>query len=288
MRASSLSISVPSPDSEKFSCNKNCPYCISKMTGLASHNPKAFYRNLQKKVPYLAQLAQVNSVIITGKTEPLMLGESLYDICEPVAHFPLELQTNGMLLDDHTIDMLGQRGVNTIAISVDDMRQIRIFDKCAEACKRNGITLRATVNLTSKILQGSPEVVDYKALAIDIIDKFKNVGVEQVSFRKITIPDHAIDTAESLKAQEWIRSNICDEWVNTFLYGFDLLLKEKGCLISKLSFGANVYMFKGISCTTFGHCIQEENNSEDIRSLVYYEDGHMSASWYGSNYGRIF
>ena len=49
-------------------------------------------------------------------------------------------------------------------------------------------------------------------------------------------------------------------------------------------------MVDGVSVSWFDNCIQETNvDSDEIRSLVYWEDGHLSTSWYGSSqYGRLF
>lgn len=288
MKASSLSVCIPVGDKDGFFCNKNCPYCISKMTGFTKRNEVAYWRNLTSKVKHVADLAQVNSVIITGKTEPLLDLHTLYCVCNELSQYPLELQTNGILLNGKIITELAVRGVNTIAVSVDDLEHIPYFKQWQQACSTQGITLRATINLTNQVLRMGPDDIDYRELAITIVKSLKESGVDQVSFRKVTIPNHALDTPESWEAQKWINENTNDEWVNTFLHGFDLLLKCRGTLVSELPFGAKVYMYEGVSCTTFGHCIQEKNDTDDIRSLVYYEDGHLSTSWYGSNFGRVF
>lgn len=288
MKANTLSVSIPVGNGKKLVCNKRCPYCVSKMTGVNPRNDLVFYRNLKTKAKHMAMLAQINSVILTGKSELLLNMEAVYEACEVFSDYPLEIQTNGLLLTDELIEDLATRGVNTLAVSIDSYEGMLQFAKWANAAHEQGVTLRATVNLTNEIMGGSPENSDYKAIANAVITKLQEVGVDQVSFRKLTVPDNPVKTLESITTQKWIEENAYGDWADVFLTKFDEVLRESGVLVNVLPFGARVYMYNGISCTTFGHCIQEKTNGEDIRSLVYYEDGHMSVSWYGSNFGRVF
>jgi hypothetical protein len=75
--------------------------------------------------------------------------------------------------------------------------------------------------------------------------------------------------------------------VNIFLRQYYAYLQSNGMKIMRLPYGATLYMVEGVSCTHFDYCIQDSNNDNDIRSLIFHEDGHLSTSWYGSNYGRI-
>ena len=43
MKAQTLAISVPN-----YGCNKNCPYCVSKMTGYLKSNESLFLDNTQE------------------------------------------------------------------------------------------------------------------------------------------------------------------------------------------------------------------------------------------------
>ncbi len=64
-------------------------------------------------------------------------------------------------------------------------------------------------------------------------------------------------------------------------------LAKNGQFQYKLPYGAMLYMYDDISVTYFNYCIQDNHNENDVRSLIFHEDGHLSTSWYGSNYGRI-
>jgi len=66
MKATNLAISIPYKG-----CDKNCPYCVSKMTGYNTADEDAIIRN-RPKVKNMAALASIGSVLLTGKGEPLL------------------------------------------------------------------------------------------------------------------------------------------------------------------------------------------------------------------------
>lgn len=285
VKANSLSISIPSLKGEQFFCNKDCPYCISKMTGMNPVSIDRFVNNFDK-AKHLAEMAMVSSVIITGKTEPLTNMSMVKVACEAFSEFPIEIQTNGILLSEKVIHALDDLRVDTVAISVDSIEQIHSLKKAISVIRELGMTVRFTINLTNDTINS------YEGDLTERVKKFiglsKSYGVEQVSFRNITVPLSPVGTTESLATKKWIEDNVSAELSNEFVNAYTNLLKEKGVKVAELAFGAVIYMYEGISCTYFDYCIQDENNGENIRSLIYYEDGHMSTTWYGSNYGRIF
>lgn len=276
MKATSLSISIPS----EATCKKNCPYCISKMTGKANVDYVNFFRNL-KKARKIADNADISCVIITGKTEPLQLEnlEMFLDICKMFQDYPIEVQTNGTTLNQGAVlRTLNEARVNTVAVSVDNWNQMREQGEILNRLSKLGFNTRVTINLTENILSHSHW--DYVRIC-------SYSGINQMSFRELTIPSNFVETNESREAINYIRS-VDLEKVRTFLEGFNNLILEEGTFVRNLPFGASIYMIDGISATVFRHCIQENSNEDDIRSLIYYEDGHMSTSWYSSNHGRIF
>ena len=94
MRAQNLTICVPYQG-----CDKNCPYCISKMTGyISSWHWPMMERNIPK-VRKLAEASQISSVLITGKGEPMLAESYVRKMIAAFKDFPVELQTNGKLLN---------------------------------------------------------------------------------------------------------------------------------------------------------------------------------------------
>lgn len=254
-----------------------------------------FVKNLDK-ARHLAEMAKVSSVIITGKTEPLTNMEMVKVACKAFSDFPLEIQTNGiLLLNKKNIHLLDDLRVDTVAISIDNLSQIYSLREAIDQIKELGMTVRVTVNLSREVTE--PFYDDevkvygtryYHKILNNIVKMAKFYGIDQVSFRKITIPLNPVNTPESIKAQEWIKNHAYSEEADAFFDVYADFIKKNGIKVAELAFGAVIYMYEGISFTYFDYCIQDENNGENIRSLIYYEDGHMSTTWYGSNHGRIF
>ena len=74
----------------------------------------------------------------------------------------------------------------------------------------------------------------------------------------------------------WIASNSNDEQYKKMMWE----VKEIGHhVVRKLPYGAVVYDIDGIAVTGFDYCVQDQNNNEDIRSLIFMEDGHVYTSW---------
>lgn len=278
MKATSLSICIP----VEGKCNKNCPYCVSKMTGCSPVTGWNSFRRRLEKARTIAELSGVTSIILTGKSEPLLNLSALEVAAEEFHDFPLIVQTNGRLLvkDLSTIDRLAEIDIDIIAVSVDTVREIVDLKAAAKEIHECGMTLRITVNLSDRIMDVmTPE---------QVFAACKTQGIDQLSFRVLTIPDYPVDTAASRKAQEWIQKNVDTEKLSRFFRDYEDLVERHGRFVSRLPFGAKLYDVDGVSCTLFHHCIQESNGEDDIRTLVYWEDGHLSTSWYGSNVGRIF
>lgn len=152
-----------------------------------------------------------------------------------------------------------------------------------EAASR-GMTTRITVNLTNDILKDGDSYTVGQYIEFCKINR-----ITELSFRKIVVPLDPVDTTESRDAVEWIKNNVDTVLADKFEQDFNTYVKKHGKHCRHLSFGADLYVVDGVSCVIFERCIQEDNTDPDrVRSVIYFEDGHMSTSWYGSNFGRIF
>lgn len=280
MKANNLSINLP-----YRGCNKKCPYCISRMTGYSS-TPDRFYSRLHK-AKTVAINSQVNSVIITGKGEPLLdfnqNSDEIMEIGRLFKDYPLEIQTNGVSLSSTPVQAVIQlAGIDTLAISIDSIHQLKDLGKTLNSYWDRGLTIRITVNLVNDIL----ETVTFKRFMQFIIEN--KIKIDQLSFRSVSSPLNPVDTTESHEARAWIKDNVDRAREHKFLTDLSYALDLEGTRLDDLSFGARLWVYRGISITHFGYCIQESMNETNIRSLIYYPDGHMSTTWYGSNYGRVF
>lgn len=259
MKANNLTISIDAP------CNKNCPFCISNMTFYPESNKVLFERNMWK-AHVLATMASVNSVLITSKGEPTLNLEMVKKCCGVFHDFPLEIQISGTAVDVETFYIWG---INTVAFSISRYKEMFDLEKRFIECNKKGINVRVTIVLSD--LWHPPDGYNFLA-------DCNQLGIKQVTLRTMSIPTDYLETGESIKTMEWIKAHNNIE--KNLLFYEQLRTYEKSeNLVRNLPFGPSVYSMEGIAVTTIPYCIQESNNSEDIRSLIYHQDGHMYTSW---------
>jgi len=261
MKANNLTISIPTPK-----CKKSCPFCVSKMTFGVDDNLELFQKNLIK-VRKFADIAQVSSVLVTGKGEPMDNLHDLLDVCEVFKDFPLEIQTNGTLLTEDNINYIKKFGINVVAISIWNPKELYSFSEIAKELNKFAI-VRITI-----ILNNAWKGTSFR----EVLNFCKTHKISQLTFRIPTVPKTIKDNAESIKTKNWIVKNSND---------YDHILKDlKSYLngdnfVRKLPFDStSIYDIEGISVATFDYCIQENSNSDDIRSLIYQSDGHLYTTW---------
>lgn len=260
LKAENLTISLPNRG-----CNKNCPYCVSRMTGYMESDFWLMLKNA-KKVRRIAEAAEVTSVLFTGKGEPLLSFDELRELSSEFRDFPLELQTNGLLLDESALNALCVMGMNVVAISVDSADG---FASCASKIKgivSRGMIPRITLNLAGGILTWS---------ACDVIHNFIDLGVRQATFRRIVSPEDPKHEATA----KWIEKNAPLEAYIKFMTTLTEVLGRSGKLVRTLNNGMQVWDVGGLSVMHSEYCVQERDRGDDIRSLVFQEDGHLYTSW---------
>jgi molybdenum cofactor biosynthesis enzyme MoaA len=239
------------------------------MTFHPKANDDLFQRNLEKAVN-MAHIYGVNSVLITSKGEPLLRLEYVKNVAECFKAFPLEIQTNGdMLIGMGVLDMLYYSGVNTIAISVDSMAGIKTLEPVYSMIVGNGFNLRLTIVISDLWEEKDIRpVLDYCVLN----------GIRQLTFRLVTIPEIYKTDERSQATIKWIEENT-KRSQKEFFDSIDPFINDDNSLIRELPFGPKVYSAMSVAITIMPYCIQENNNTQDIRSLIYHQDGHMYTSW---------
>lgn len=276
MKAQVLTVCVP-----YAGCDKNCPYCVSKMTGYCQSNTDLMKRNFTK-VKEFAKAAQITSVLITSKGEPLLQFRPLLDIMWEFKDFPMELQTNGIMLNQNVelLRALQAQGLDVLAVSIDHWAQVHEYRKMFEEARHIGLTTRITANLVKQVTDHSFD--EWVGHCKDLVD--------QLSFRSITVPNN-IDyrsTKVCSDAIDWIKENISTRKVETFLEDMKTELNFRfGREIRRLAYGAVLYDYKGLSITHFEYCIQDKSTDDDVRSLIFQEDGHLYTTW-NSKASRLF
>lgn len=272
MKANNLSISIPYKG-----CDKNCPYCVSKMTGYMDHNDELFDRNIEK-VKHLAEMSEVSSVSITGKGEPVLNMTYVKYILKRFKEFPCELQTNGLALAKSftLIRDLHLAGLDIIAISIDKLTDFeKIVEPIVSEAKKYGLTVRVTLNVTN--------LIDERVSFNDIFGLAKSYKIDQFSLRNITIANYGLNNKTTL----WIHDNTNEYQYEKMVQEMNIEILKRGRKIRQLSYGAVLNDLDGIAVTNFDYCIQDDSDDEDIRSLIYMEDGHLYTTW-NSPASRIF
>ena len=297
MKANNLSVSVPNKG-----CKKNCPYCVSKMTGYTKTDEELFIDNLSK-ARHLAEMSQVSLISITGKGEPMLNLEMVRKVARRFCDFPVELQTCGWELADDTslIDLLTFEGVDIFALSMDKWSDFEDMKHVIERINHLNKTVRVTMNVSDMLTKPFEEAGSRIPKFMDYINECKKNGIQQFSFRNLSVPYilkgnmNVNERARCDKTVKWIREHVKED-MNTGVGYYQELLRQfsDACetdeigMLRDLNYGVKLYTVRGISFTYFNYCVQDSSkNSEDIRSLIYQEDGHMYTTW-NSLASRIF
>lgn len=285
MKAQTLALCLPLHDG----CNKKCPYCISKMTWSPKIDPCKWCHNLEM-VRRFADRSQVTDIIVTAKGEPTLDTQFIQNqVIRHFGHYPIVLQTNGLnLLSDTDSkfrslcnvivgspfkDQEDWGGINVIAVSIDHPHNIEEFSPIWEECHKMGIIPRITVMLTPEVVQ-----TDFDSW----VDICKKHGILQMSFRDVTIPTDRVRNTESNKTAKWIQENIEGNMdILLWKQNFNRQTNDNSRYreIRRLPYGAVIKDVRGVAVTLFNYCIQDNSGDEDIRSLIYNQDGHLYTTW---------
>jgi len=241
------------------------------MTFAPKKDRDKFYRNMTKAFN-MAELSGVDTVLISSKGEPMNDFELTNKaIREGSSRFAVELQTNGAALvgNLNKINILYAEGLDVLALSIDRPNDFKKLKPLLVEAERLGLVVRITVVLT--------DIFDGHGLHW-FLDQCREYGVRQLTFRNATVPTTVLATADSHKTREWVEDNTK---TNTYDFIMDDLSKNilKSNLVRRLPFGMSVYDLGGVAVTTIDYCIQDSNDGDDIRSLIYHQDGHMYTSW---------
>lgn len=256
MKSNNLTISVPTPP-----CKRNCPYCVTKMTGRIQPDKDRFMHNMTK-AEEMAIRSGVNNVLITGKGEPLDSIWYTYASMMRFNSFPIEIQTDGH---------------RYLSANLKELTLLEEFDVVALSFHR---LPKKIPHRTNNIIRLTLVVTDFTNVGSfsEIIDYCRRNRIDQLSLRKPTIPARSEDSTWGRRTQQWI-------YQNTHLRKYEALINEfnhkrqKYPCVRKLPFGVCIFDVEGISFASFEYCVQDTNGDDDIRSLIYAEDGHMYTSW---------
>lgn len=267
------------------SCNACCPYCVSKMTGVREVGYKEKKINWVnfKKACRLAQVNNVSTVLITGKGEPLLFPKQITGLLERIKEFDfplLELQTNGILLEDNAYDSYLKKwfelGLGLISISIVHYqkdknqniycpsKQYPDLNKVVNKLHRFGISVRFSVTMIKNYID-TPSEVEKMAVFC------RRLGVEQLSLRPVARPN----TTEDMKVSKWVEENELSEEKTEEVRKF---LDKNAKRLITYGHGSILYDLDGQNvCLT--NALTIKSKTENVRQLIFFPDGHLRFDW---------
>jgi hypothetical protein len=227
------------------------------------------------------------TIILTGDSEPQQNWKflQLFGIFNQMLKDPykkIELQTTGVLLDDAYLYFLRHHvGVTTIALSsaniFDQERSFEIqetpikaqfdFNNLCSRVKTYRFNLRLCLNMTSTYKIGRfGSMYPYPE---DYFNKVKELGGNQVTFRKLYTSDQNTDQ------DRWIKNN---EFPEPFLKDIIEYIKNNGKLLRVLDYGQLCYSVDGISTVVDDDCMSQ-TPKKDLKYLILRPDCKLYSQW---------
>lgn len=281
-----------------MACDAFCDYCCAPMTGangIGTREPAVNWRNF-RKATQLAIAGGCTTAMITSKGEPTLFPDQISQFLDQIDYrFPIiELQTNGLKIaegkrvtEDH-LKTWYRQGLTTICVSIvgiDPEKNRRIYTK-----HRPYIDLQAlieklhnperpfTVRLTVTMARGfcdSPEGVH------EVLDFARKHKVEQVTIRPVSSPERITDSGDAKLLDEATRIY---KWTQEHAMSPEIMeailadIRAKGTMVYKLEHGAEIYDVDGQNLT-ITNCLKIQTNNEELRSIIFFPDGHVRYLW---------
>lgn len=266
-------------------CNARCPYCISRMTGNKVDNTKINWRNF-KKACRLAEVNDVSTVLITGKGEPTLFPNQITEFLQHMSEFNfpiIELQTNGIMLmqNPEKYDKFFQEwyelGLTTVSVSIVSsdaeanraiylpyLKEYIDLSALIDKLHRFGFSVRLSCTL---IKEGLDSMSKVKTL----VTKAKEWKVEQLTLRKLAIPDKTEDPVATVWSLQHRLSQEFYDRISAYLLA-------EGVKISTYDYGGEVFDVKGQN-VCFTNALTINPNSEVFRQAIFFPDGHLRFDW---------
>ncbi len=274
-------------------CDKDCPYCISKLTPAPPIDEITFNKNIPKIKSTINNLG-ITSILITGKGEPFLYSK-LPELINSFKEYPLEIQTNGKVLsklarasDIESSKLLRHylNHINVVSISIDSYEQFAELNELIRFIRYQcpQTIIRASFNINTHLFDS--QRVDGITWCVDVC---RNAGIRQVTFRRLAVPEN-IPTGNGVPDGVKAQFAVTKQWVEEYA-SFELFVdcyeqlngmieRTNAPLIRKFNFGGRVYDVGGISVALMDvGCVQEQHDEANLRSLIYHQDGHLYTSW---------
>lgn len=289
MNIQSLSICVPAPK-----CVNHCEFCVSRMHKDEYENKIMIHPEFesnyldQYETDYLKRLEYTrdngcNTVMLTGQVEPQQNKQFLIKFSELNKRLPspfknIEMQTTGTLIDnDYLFFLKNTVGVNTISLSISSFDNEKnnsiintppngkiILGNLCSNIKLYDFNLRLSLNMTSELMgDEEPDITD-------ILSKCKELGADQVTFRKM------YSSTANTPQDKWIdEHHIPKGW----FVDLKTYIKSFGNYIDTLEYGNDRYSVDGISIVVDEDCMAKSKYRQSLKYVILRPNCKLYSKW---------
>jgi molybdenum cofactor biosynthesis enzyme MoaA len=259
-------------------CNAKCPFCVSKMTPKQGVDSSNFnWRNLHKALR-MAQINGVTNIMLTGKGEPLLHPELITNILKVIKPFDfpiIELQTNGICLKKIKKSGLLEKwydlGLTIVALSTVHYKMEKnreIYSPSYKDLEENFDILRDLFSIRVNCIMLDNYMGSQSAIE-NMIRYARENEVDQLNIRKLGRP------VKSTNREVW-------RWINdnqvrnvTAIYEY---VERYGSKLMTLPHGGVIFDVDGQN-VCLSDCLTIKPESDDVRQLIYFPDGHLRYDW---------
>jgi len=266
-------------------CNAKCPFCVARMTGTAGVKPGASACLDSFRLKRGAELAKslgATTVLITGKGEPTLWPDRLYDVLmELRGIMPLmEVQTNGIALTDEMLDKMYGYGVTMVALSAvhcDNDANKKCYGENYPGLERlieMVHTKHMSVRICCMLCKGWIDTVGGVERMIRLANGY---DVEQLTIRSVQVPSQP--SCRNPEVYRWAEEHkLSQEQVHEIEWH----IHERSTRLNTLVHGhVYAYPLEGDKeqnvCVS--DCLTRDPDSNEIRQLIYCPDGHVRYDW---------
>jgi adenine C2-methylase RlmN of 23S rRNA A2503 and tRNA A37 len=257
---------------------------MTPKNGVTSKNEKVNWNNFHKAC-LLAKNNLVNTVLITGKGEPTLNLNQITQFLKRLNkyEFPsIELQTNALIFGRNfnkykrILRSWRRNGLNTFVISIvhyQDNKNKEIYSPNQDYFNLSELVKNLhkegfSVRLNCIMLKGY----------IDSIDKINGLvnfclenKVEQLTLKPVEV----FKNTQNKSLVTWTQKRMIS---SETLKKIQLFLEKNASRLRTLDFGGIVYDYNGQNlCIT--DCLSNKPLSEDLRQLIFFQDGHLRYDW---------
>ncbi len=269
-------------------CNGACPYCISKMTGIKMVGKKEKHINWHnfRKTCRLAQIHQVDTVMLTGKGEPTLFPGQITQYLDGLLpyDFPfIEIQTNGMMIARSwkiyapKLKSWYKKGLTTISISLvhytkEKNREIYCPGQEYPDIKKLCNDLHALgfmIRFSCTLLKG---YVDRVSEVEKMIAWTRELGVEQLTLRPVVT---TTDKGESKEVYTYTKKHQLSPKTKKEIGKY---LDSKGHRLHVSAHGAIVYDLDGQN-VSYSNALTLDTKGDYVRQLIFYPEGLVMSDW---------